>query len=288
MTGEELRTQLLKNVKPAKPPLLWHVKDTDDAAFSIISEDGWFDTVIHKREDNADWPCGKQPIPQPDMGLPCKIGDDLYYCSEHNGIVEINVQKNGVREITISASKISVSDGTLQEPDVIGSQYALLTHEDAIAYAKEHYAGEYIIDRVQFPHKEIVLVWCNPGEDALRIKTPLTMESFESLVGHNYGVNAEDENGMVGIYDLDAKKQDKPFNKAAVDKDGNIVDILFGSFVVVQSTVDENGFKVFTDMHFDDSCEHWDDDDWCLCKKDSPKSSPTYEVCENFEKGCED
>lgn len=219
--------------------------------------------------------------------LPCSLGDDIYYCCENSGVVEINVQKAGVREITITKKGIKISDGEMDGSDFIGTAYAHLTHEDAVQYVKNHLPDHYVIDRVANPSKEVLAVVCGPGTEPIRIKVPLTLETIQSYVGYSFN-HELDANGMVGLTDKDAKRKNKPFNRAALDADGNIVDIIFGTLMILQTTIDKNGFRTFVNVEFEDSCEHcafWDDDGWCFREKRHPYSKAAYESpCEHYKK----
>ncbi len=175
------------------------------------------------------------------------IGDPLWWAHvRDNGtgpdIAEICRQDNAIDGIKATASGTLIcSKGNEYLP---GSQYACLTEEDSRRWVRKHCRGAIVTD----PDTTVKAVYTDASGMRSVIELPATLDGIARYVPDPV-TTEPDADGNMAICQNHAREAGLPVTTYITDAHGNVVDAMFGEFLLVKlSAPDENGLLRLVDI----------------------------------------
>ena len=180
--------------------------------------------------------------------MPFEFGDKLYRVRLLNAAagaktVLVEIRDDGIiHDVKVSADgciKVFHNNGTC---DVIGSQHAFLSKEDAVAWLKANHPGAILVDRTQ----EVtgVLSFGDAQPDKF-ITIPCSIDRFADLFAGRLSTTSINVNGVFAIYDTTT--QNDPFAKnrfvARMGDDGTPAESVCGAYLLLRTKVNADGSR---------------------------------------------
>lgn len=181
--------------------------------------------------------------------MPFEFGDKLYrvrflntaagaktvlaeICNDVGPINDVNVNIDG-------SIKVRRHNGTY---DVIGSQHAFLSKEEAAAWLKANHPGAIIVDNTL----EVTAMLSFGGAQPDKLITiPCSIDRFADLFAGRLSTTSINANGAFAIYDTTT--QDDPFAKnrfvARMGDDGIPAESVCGAYLLLRTKVNEDGSR---------------------------------------------